>query len=207
MLRHPLITGALAGLAAFGISQHTADTVLPTPAEPHSVTITIAHASEQAPPPVANTIDRGMPAGSLITPFNYHSSNYRRDLTLLTEAAFHEARGDDWQKVVFVILNRVNSSHFPNTIEQVITQPWQFSYLTDLTAEQRQQAQQQEHQLLAAMRQEIHQLLSQRHYLDSTGGALYYYAHNKIPPPYWWDQQYITVTTNGHTFARWHRTR
>lgn len=51
---------------------------------------------------------------------------------ILCNAVAHEA-GCNWideydkAKVVEVIMNRVNSSRFPNTIEAVLTQPYQFS--------------------------------------------------------------------------------
>lgn len=49
----------------------------------------------------------------------------------LTEAIYHEARGESYTgqlMVGFVIINRVLSDQFPNSICQVVDQPWQFSY-------------------------------------------------------------------------------
>lgn len=49
----------------------------------------------------------------------------------LTEAIYHEARGESYigqLYVGFVIKNRVKSSKFPDTYCKVIDQPYQFSY-------------------------------------------------------------------------------
>lgn len=53
----------------------------------------------------------------------------------LTEAIYHEARGEDYHGqlyVGFVIRNRVLSNKFPNDFCQVIEQPWQFSFVHEL---------------------------------------------------------------------------
>lgn len=49
----------------------------------------------------------------------------------LTEAIYHEARGEDFVGqlyVGFVIRNRVESQYFLNDYCEVIKRPWQFSY-------------------------------------------------------------------------------
>lgn len=51
----------------------------------------------------------------------------------MTEAIYHEARGESYYGqllVGFVIMNRVNSSRFPDSICEVVYQPSQFSYAT-----------------------------------------------------------------------------
>lgn len=56
-------------------------------------------------------------------------------VSCLTEAIYHEARGEDFigQILVgFVIKNRVKSDKFPNDFCQVIEQPWQFSFVHEL---------------------------------------------------------------------------
>lgn len=53
----------------------------------------------------------------------------------LTEAIYHEARGEDYHgqlHVGFVIRNRVMSDEFPDDFCQVIKQPWQFSFVHEL---------------------------------------------------------------------------
>lgn len=50
----------------------------------------------------------------------------------LAEAIYYEARGEPLSgqiAVAWVILNRVNSPRFPATVEEVVNQPYQFSYL------------------------------------------------------------------------------
>lgn len=53
----------------------------------------------------------------------------------LAEAIVFEARSESrqgMQAVASVIMNRVESRRFPNTIDGVVTQPYQFSYLFDM---------------------------------------------------------------------------
>lgn len=70
------------------------------------------------------------------------------DFECLTEAIYHEARGESFSGqlyVGFVIRNRVESKYFPNDYCDVIKAPWQFSYnhvlgefhMTDLKAKKR----------------------------------------------------------------------
>jgi LysM repeat protein len=57
-----------------------------------------------------------------------------KELDLLARAVFSEARGEPFAgqvAVAGVILNRVRSEFFPNTIEGVIFQPWQFTAVED----------------------------------------------------------------------------
>jgi spore germination cell wall hydrolase CwlJ-like protein len=54
-----------------------------------------------------------------------------QDHSCLTEAIYHEARGESFDGqlyVGFVIRNRVENSRFPNDFCSVIKEPWQFSY-------------------------------------------------------------------------------
>ena len=58
-----------------------------------------------------------------------------KDCTILAEAAYYEARGEDDRGVVsvmYAILNRVNKEgRWPNTIKEVVYQHKQFSYTWD----------------------------------------------------------------------------
>lgn len=59
-----------------------------------------------------------------------------QQLECLTEAVYHEARGEDYAGqlyVGFVIKNRVMSSRFPDTYCGVINAPHQFSYTQELS--------------------------------------------------------------------------
>ncbi|NCB48422.1 MAG: spore cortex-lytic enzyme [Clostridia bacterium] len=62
------------------------------------------------------------------------SSQSSSDLYLLAKCVHAEARGEPYAGqvgVAAVILNRVKSSSFPNTIAGVIYQPWAFTSVTD----------------------------------------------------------------------------
>ncbi|MGM0369540.1 MAG: spore cortex-lytic enzyme [Bacillota bacterium] len=67
---------------------------------------------------------------SQINNYNYSS----KDLDLLTRAVYSEARGEKLKgkvAVAAVILNRVESSEFPDQISGVIFQPWAFTAVHD----------------------------------------------------------------------------
>ena len=62
------------------------------------------------------------------------SSVSNSDLNLLAKCVYAEARGESYVgqvAVAAVILNRVKSSDFPNTISGVIYQPWAFTSVND----------------------------------------------------------------------------
>lgn len=62
------------------------------------------------------------------------SSTSSSDLNLLARCVYAEARGESYQgqvAVAAVVLNRVKSSSFPNTIAGVIYQPYAFSSVND----------------------------------------------------------------------------
>ena len=72
----------------------------------------------------------GMSTSTSTTSKNVSSS----DLTLLAKCVYAEARGESYVgqvAVAAVILNRVKSSDFPNTISGVIYQPWAFTSVND----------------------------------------------------------------------------
>lgn len=62
------------------------------------------------------------------------STSTNSDLYLLAKCVYAESRGEPYQgqvAVAAVILNRVKSASFPNTISGVIYQPWAFSSVQD----------------------------------------------------------------------------
>ncbi len=72
----------------------------------------------------------GMSLGSSTTSSNQSSS----DLNLLARCVYAEARGEPYAgqvAVAAVVLNRVKSASFPNTISGVIYQPWAFTSVND----------------------------------------------------------------------------
>lgn len=63
-----------------------------------------------------------------------YQSNYTNDVQLLARAINGEARGESYEGQVAVgavILNRVNSPEFPNTLAGVIYQPGAFTAVSD----------------------------------------------------------------------------
>jgi len=62
------------------------------------------------------------------------STQSSSDLYLLAKCVYAEARGEPYEgqvAVAAVVLNRVESSSFPNTVAGVIYQPWAFTSVTD----------------------------------------------------------------------------
>lgn len=62
------------------------------------------------------------------------SSSSSSDLSLLAHIVYAEARGEPYVgqvAITAVVLNRVKSSSFPNTIAGVIYQPWAFTAVND----------------------------------------------------------------------------
>lgn len=119
------------------------------------------------------------------------SSISNSDLYLLAKCVYAEARGESYTgqvAVAAVILNRVESPDFPNTIAGVIYQPWAFTAVNDgqINLEPNQTA-------YNAARDALNGW-------DPTYGALYYYnastATNK-----WIYSKTPTVTIGNHVFA------
>lgn len=120
-----------------------------------------------------------------------NSSVSNNDLYLLAKCVHAEARGESYTgqvAVAAVILNRVKSADFPNTIAGVIYQPWAFTAVNDgqINLEPNQSA-------YNAARDALNGW-------DPTYGALYYYnprtATNK-----WIYSKKTTVTIGKHVFA------
>ncbi|MFW5786892.1 MAG: LysM peptidoglycan-binding domain-containing protein [Halanaerobiales bacterium] len=64
------------------------------------------------------------------SPYN----NNKRELNLLARTVYSEARGEPFEgqvAVAAVVLNRLRHGFFPNTIEDIIFQPWQFTAVHD----------------------------------------------------------------------------
>ena len=72
--------------------------------------------------------------GITISSSSSTKKNTRSDLYLLAKCVYAESRGEPYQgqvAVAAVILNRVKSSSFPNTISGVIYQPYAFTAVSD----------------------------------------------------------------------------
>ncbi len=119
------------------------------------------------------------------------SSTSNNDLYLLAKCVHAEARGESYTgqvAVAAVILNRVKSPDFPNTIAGVIYQPWAFTAVNDgqINLEPNQSA-------YNAARDALNGW-------DPTYGALYYY-NAKTATNKWIYNKKTTITIGNHVFA------
>lgn len=119
------------------------------------------------------------------------SSTSNNDLYLLAKCVYAEARGESYVgqvAVAAVILNRVKSSQFPNTIAGVIYQPWAFTAVNDgqINLEPNQTA-------YNAARDALNGW-------DPTYGALFYYNPATATNKWIWSKK-TTVTIGKHVFA------
>ncbi len=119
------------------------------------------------------------------------NSTSNNDLYLLAKCVYAEARGESYTgqvAVAAVILNRVKSPEFPNTIAGVIYQPWAFTAVNDgqINLEPNQTA-------YNAARDALNGW-------DPTYGALFYY-NAKTATNKWIYSKKTTVTIGNHVFA------
>ncbi len=120
------------------------------------------------------------------------SSQSSSDLYLLAKCVYAEARGEPYQgqvAVAAVILNRVKSSQFPNTLAGVIYQPYAFTAVSDgqINLEPNQTA-------YNAARDAMNGW-------DPTYGCLFYYNPAKTTSKWIYSRQ-VVVTIGDHVFAR-----
>ncbi len=115
------------------------------------------------------------------------------ELNYLARAVHGEARGEPYigkVAVAAVILNRVISSRFPNTIEKVILQKGQFESVSNgqfnLTPS-------------SSSYKAAREALSG---VDPSLGALYFINPRFTTNTWWFDRKQKTVTIGGHDFAR-----
>ncbi len=119
------------------------------------------------------------------------SSQSSNDLYLLAKCIYAEARGESYVGQVAigaVILNRVKSSAFPNTVYGVIYQPWAFTCVSDgqINLEPNQTA-------YNAARDALNGW-------DPTYGAIYYYNPATATSSWIWSRK-VVVTIGKHNFA------
>ena len=120
-----------------------------------------------------------------------------RDLACAVGAIYHEGRGESLlgqAAIMHVIMNRVRSPHYPDTICGVVWQPEQFSFtndgrsdrMTDLDA--------------IGKAVDIALAVSRGKIKDPTGGALHYYAQDKVKPR--WARHGWRLILGDHTFVK-----
>lgn len=115
------------------------------------------------------------------------------EVELLARLVHAEARGEPYEgkvAVAAVVINRVRSGSFPNTIRGVILQPAQFKSVENGQIElpPDQESWRAAQEALAGR--------------DPTGGALYFYNPQKSTALSWWSTRTITAVIGNHNFAR-----
>jgi spore germination cell wall hydrolase CwlJ-like protein len=120
----------------------------------------------------------------------------------MIEAIHFEAKGESTHgkvAVANVILNRVDSRRFPDTICEVVYQPKQFSYLNKgrptLTLNGRIEKESFAETAAVALK------AVNRSLRDITDGSDHYYAHHKVEP-FWKDHADSLLKIGNHTFAK-----
>lgn len=124
-----------------------------------------------------------------VTAVNTVSPN---DMQLLARAVYSEARGEPWEgqvAVAAVILNRVRSPIFPNTISGVIFQPLAFTAVADGQF------------YLTPNRDAYRAAQLAVNGWDPSGGALYYFNPRTATSAWIWSRPYIK-TIGRHRFLR-----
>ena len=115
-----------------------------------------------------------------------------RELMCLSTAVYHEARGEPLigqVGVAHVILNRVNSSRFPDTVYKVVYQPKQFTDVEKAKPDTN------SYEWGNAVEAAV---LSYIGFVDDpTNGADHYYA-----PPWWVQHKEETCKIVRHTFLK-----
>lgn len=119
------------------------------------------------------------------------TSSNSSDLNLLARAVYAEARGEPYTgqvAVAAVILNRVRSSSFPNTISGVIYQPWAFTCVNDGQIN------------LAPNATALKAAKDALNGWDPTYGCLFYY-NPKTATNSWIRQKEVRLTIGRHVFC------
>ena len=120
------------------------------------------------------------------------SGTSSNDLYLLAKVVYGEARGEPYTgqvAVAAVVLNRVKSPDFPNTISGVVYQPWAFTCVNDGQIN------------LSPNQSAINAARDALNGWDPSYGALYYY-NPKTATNQWIRQLKIHTTIGNHVFAR-----
>ena len=119
------------------------------------------------------------------------SSTSNSDLNLLARCVYAEARGETYQgqvAVAAVVLNRVKSPSFPNTIAGVIYQPYAFSSVNDGQIN------------LTPNKTAISAAQDALNGWDPTYGCLYFYNANTSTSKWIYNRKTV-VTIGNHVFA------
>jgi len=130
------------------------------------------------------------------------------ELECLTVALYHETRGstfDGMLSVATVIMNRVNSKKYPNTICEVVHQPHQFSYVghgkpetyLDILDAAKKNPRIYDTEYLEHSINIAHQAFSE---IDLPFGKDVLYYHTEDVSPYWNKELSMVKTIDNHIF-------
>ncbi|WP_052807387.1 cell wall hydrolase [Risungbinella massiliensis] len=125
--------------------------------------------------------------------FNMFRGYSQADIQLLERVVFAEAQGEPYQgqvAVAAVILNRLKSPDFPNTISQIIYQPSAFESVTNGSIWWKQPNESAKRAVQDAINGS-----------DPSGGALFFFNPRTATSP-WVKNELVTIKTIGkHAFA------
>ena len=122
---------------------------------------------------------------------SYGASGVSNDVYLLARLIYAEAAGEPYMGKVAVgavVMNRVRSGIFPNTIAGVIYEPWQFSCVGNWMFNS------------APDRDSLNAAIDAMNGVDPTGGALYYFNYHLVTNGWLWSRPCATVIGN-HWFT------
>lgn len=151
----------------------------------NGLTSTLIYPGQVLVVPVPETASRSLVSG------RERYSLSAQDKRYLAQAVYGEARGESFEgqvAVAAVILNRLNSPDFPNSVNGVVFQPWAFTAVNDgqfyLEPD-------------AIAWQAVEEALQGR---DPSGGALYYWNPAKATSSWIWSRSIIRRIGN-HVFG------
>lgn len=120
------------------------------------------------------------------------------DDSCLAANIYHEARGEGeegMKYVAMVTMNRVAENQWPDSICEVVYQPYQFSWTISGEATI-------DDQIAYAQSYEIAKKAIAGEIEDVSNGATHYFAHNKIDAPDWTAKFVEVAVLGNHTFYR-----
>jgi spore germination cell wall hydrolase CwlJ-like protein len=120
-----------------------------------------------------------------------------KELFELTRAIYFEARGEDdlgQAAVAHVILNRVKSPFYPDSVREVVWQKEQFSWTQDGKSDRMTDPRAIQKAVDIAL------AVSRGKIKDPTGGALHYFAHKRVKPA--WAEAGFRFILGQHTFVK-----
>jgi spore germination cell wall hydrolase CwlJ-like protein len=120
-----------------------------------------------------------------------------KELFELTRAIYFEARGEDdlgQAAVAHMILNRVQSPLYPDTVREVVWQKGQFSWTQDGKSARMTDPQAIQKAVDIAL------AVSRGKIKDPTDGALHYFAHKRVKP--YWAKEGFRFILGKHTFVK-----